>query len=516
MGIGISFSASGGKSKGGLGGTDKHNERKYKNKNLDNSNSSINFELSKYNEILVGTKNLYEDVRKTYKEEFSQALDEYNANQKRKDRRIYDYFEKISSDSKTNLYTEVIIQIGDEKIWKDKPFEEKQKMVEVFKKQIELMNEFYPNFKISNATVHLDETSPHLHIVGVGVSNRELAIQNKGEKQDKKRQNGLKKYVAQSEIFTSNNMKKFHKEFSEKSLKLYNEMYQTNEVLNDKQLHQKHLELSEYKKIAPIIKENQEKFDTLKKESLNFNSDLKSFCDNILNSKFLGQSVNELELEFKSKEDNQKIKSVNSENSEFKVMDNNQIDVINFNLFLLEKFKEKLENQKKINEKLKENLKVENEKFLKIENIKNSVVEKKGFLDKEIKIILPKEEYNSLMNYAVNGEKFNNKKNEVITKYNNLVDKYKSLLEKNDLLSVNLKNEKLLSSSLATENRDLENKLKISNSKNKKEFEKSIDREIYIEKLEKALPKEKVKEIKQEVQPKKEFWQTKSNEGWER
>ena len=266
MGISISFNTIGEKDKSKLIGADKHNERKYTNKSLDNTNSSINFDLSKYNQLLIGTDNLYEDVKKVYKREFREAVDEYNKNQKRSDRKIYDYFEKIASNKKTNLYTEIIVQVGDENIWKDKSLEEKQKMVSVFKKQIEIINRFYPNFKICNAIIHFDETSPHMHIIGVGVSNKELALQNKDDKKDRKRQNGLKTYVAQTEVFTSKNMIEFHKEFSEKSLEIYNKIYQTNETLNDKKLHQQHLDLATYKRVAPIINARQKEYDKLKED----------------------------------------------------------------------------------------------------------------------------------------------------------------------------------------------------------------------------------------------------------
>lgn len=40
-------------------------------------------------------------------------------------------------------------------------------MTEVFKEQILDLEEVVPNFKIANATIHFDESSPHLHIVGV-------------------------------------------------------------------------------------------------------------------------------------------------------------------------------------------------------------------------------------------------------------------------------------------------------------------------------------------------------------
>lgn len=321
-----------------------------------------------------------------------------------------------------------------------------------FEKSLEFLKDFAGEKNVISAVVHKDEKTPHLHCLFTPITN-----------------DGRLHF--KSFVDGKFEMQKLQDRY-------YNHISQYFDLERGKSAEQtkrKHLSVAEYK---------------------------------------LETAINERELELERVSKNtEEIKSKNSDletqKNELETQQNN----INQTLKDLEEFSKSLEKKKqekekeeKRNQELKEKLTLENEKFLKIEDIKNSVVEKKGFLDKEVKVTLSKDEYNSLMTYAVNGEKFNNKKNEMITKFNNLVDKYNSLIKKNELLSVNLNNEKLLSSSLADENRDLENKLKISNSKNKKEFEKSMDREIYIEKLEKALPKEKVKEIKQEIENEKNSW----------
>ena len=42
-------------------------------------------------------------------------------------------------------------------------------MSEVYKKQVEDLEMLVPNFKVASAIIHYDETSPHLHIVGVPI-----------------------------------------------------------------------------------------------------------------------------------------------------------------------------------------------------------------------------------------------------------------------------------------------------------------------------------------------------------
>ena len=55
-------------------------------------------------------------------------------------------------------------------------------------KQIEDLNTIVPTFKIANATIHFDESSPHLHIVGVPV------IENCNR--------GMRKQVGKTKLFT--------------------------------------------------------------------------------------------------------------------------------------------------------------------------------------------------------------------------------------------------------------------------------------------------------------------------
>ena len=72
-----------------LSRVDKHNYRKY-----DNNSELI--------EIIKGTTSLYEDVKNLYLEEFEEARLEYNKEQENKgrnDRKITDYFKKISDNS---------------------------------------------------------------------------------------------------------------------------------------------------------------------------------------------------------------------------------------------------------------------------------------------------------------------------------------------------------------------------------------------------------------------------------
>lgn len=53
--------------------------------------------------MIYGSNNLFNDVRDLYLQEFEQAKLEYNEKQTREDRKIKDYFNKISQDSQRDL-----------------------------------------------------------------------------------------------------------------------------------------------------------------------------------------------------------------------------------------------------------------------------------------------------------------------------------------------------------------------------------------------------------------------------
>ena len=171
-------------------------------------------------EVVYGTNDLYQDVKNVYLQEFQEAQIEYD-NKVRKDRLIGDYFTHISKDSKHDLACELIIELGDMDFWNDKTMEYKKQMTEVYKDQIYKFVEVVPAFKVANAVVHYDETSPHMHLVGVPVKD--------GYK------NGMKKQVAKSQIFTKTSLKEIQDKMRKYCIEKFNEVYEQNATLKQKQ-----------------------------------------------------------------------------------------------------------------------------------------------------------------------------------------------------------------------------------------------------------------------------------------
>lgn len=163
-------------SKSKLQGVAKHNLRKYKSDGYSSENIIL----------LEGTENLYQDVRNIYQQEFDEAVREYNEKQKRKERRIDDYFEHVAKLDQ-DMAVEIIFQCGDKNFWEEHE-DSKERMYNVYRYVLSRLQEYLPDFKVANAVIHFDEASPHMHVVGVPVWS--------GTKK------GLSKKVSKRNVFT--------------------------------------------------------------------------------------------------------------------------------------------------------------------------------------------------------------------------------------------------------------------------------------------------------------------------
>jgi len=163
-------------SKSKLAGVAKHNLRKYKSEEYSTDNIFL----------IYGTDNLVQDVKAVYHEEFDEALKVYNENQTRADRKIEDYFEHVAN-KEQDMAVEIIIQVGDRAYWQEH-CENKVFMRRIYRMLLEELQYQLPQFVVANAVVHMDEDSPHMHIVGVPVG--------KGYKK------GMSKQVSKRKVFT--------------------------------------------------------------------------------------------------------------------------------------------------------------------------------------------------------------------------------------------------------------------------------------------------------------------------
>ena len=133
----------------------------------------IDKELSEQNIVLKDMP-----VREAYAELFGKAVEDYNAKQKRSDRRIEDYYEKIKKDKTKHPVYECIVQIGDRSDTGNAAELEKQALIE-YAQDWDRRN---PNLYLIGAYIHCDEPdgTVHLHLdyIPVAECKRGMSLQN--------------------------------------------------------------------------------------------------------------------------------------------------------------------------------------------------------------------------------------------------------------------------------------------------------------------------------------------------
>ena len=160
--------------KGSIG----HNNRTFHTKNTDPARTKNNIVFVR------------EPIGTTYEKLFAEAVERYNAKQKRSDRKIKSgYFEyqfgqpvtetKLTSPDKRKSFYEYLIQLG---TMEDTGIgtEAAEKATACLCEYMRGFSERNPNFNVFNAVIHLDEKTPHLHIdyVPVGHYKRGVDTQN--------------------------------------------------------------------------------------------------------------------------------------------------------------------------------------------------------------------------------------------------------------------------------------------------------------------------------------------------
>lgn len=130
----------------------------------------IEREYTKLNEVLV-----HDDIRQVYEEEFGEAVKKYNAKQRRKDRKIDDYYSKVKHAKNMRTQYEFLVQVGNKENYSDKDritsrqWQDSKKILEKYFDGFQKRN---PNLRVYNAAIHMDEQgAPHMHMNVVPVAH---------------------------------------------------------------------------------------------------------------------------------------------------------------------------------------------------------------------------------------------------------------------------------------------------------------------------------------------------------
>ena len=336
-----------------LSKVDKHNYRKY-----DNNQELI--------EIVRGTSSPLNDVRELYLNEFEESRLEYNSKQSRPSRMINNYFENVSNNEKKDLACEIILELGDKEYWDTKDKDFKKKMSEVYKKQVNDLELLVPNFKVASAIIHFDETSPHLHIVGVPIKY--------------KNKNGMEKQVGKSDVFTKESLIRLQDKMRTLCIEEFNQVYSLDSTLKTKQKgRNKDIHVSDMNNYIELKKQIEKNNITLKeanKKSLELKQNSKDIKDKIDKLKVSKLNKDNYIL---SKDDKDSfinfIKQVDNTNDEYDKIQTLSNTLINAN--------EELKNKDKQIKTLTENNKALN---LRVDTLNNTIKER----DNEISFLKSK------------------------------------------------------------------------------------------------------------------------------
>ncbi|WP_250227776.1 plasmid recombination protein [Anaeropeptidivorans aminofermentans] len=132
-------------------GSVNHNSRQFKATNIDAERTQLNISYCNM------------PIKDVYHELFDEALLRYNAKQKRADRCINDYYEKIRTGKQEKLFYEVIFQVGNKENMAAES-EDGQLAAKVLDDFMQSFQDRNPHLKVFSAHLHMDEATPHLHV----------------------------------------------------------------------------------------------------------------------------------------------------------------------------------------------------------------------------------------------------------------------------------------------------------------------------------------------------------------
>ena len=250
-------------------------------------------------------------------------------------------------------------------------------MIDVYNEQIKDLTKIVPTFTVANATIHFDETSPHLHIVGVPI------IENC--------KRGMKKQVGKSQVFTKNSLTEIQDKMRNACIKSYNKFYEVDTKLKEKQKGRNQdinvKDMGDYRKIKKQLEQKEQKLakaNNQTKQLDNYSKDVNAILDNLKPTKLnknnmiiSNEDVQKLKNYTKDVKDITKtVRSVNDLNIAIKDFEHNSFEIAQENRSLkyqlelkddeISNLKSKLSTKDKIINKLqaeKEKIKQELKKF---------------------------------------------------------------------------------------------------------------------------------------------------------
>lgn len=249
-----------------------HNSRSFTAENVDSERTHLNIDYCN------------EPIKKVYHELFDEALKQYNDKQKRKDRKISDYYKHIESGKQEKLFHEIIFQIGN--------MEDMSATGEHAELARTVLDEYYqcfqernPYLRVFSAHLHMDEATPHIHIDFIPFttgSNRGLetrvslkqALLNMGFKGEGRSDNELNRWILSEKKVLAQIMERHGIEWEQKgtheqhlSVLDYKKQERAKEVAElDRGIEEKQLEVKGLKATVEKIEEAKELLGDVEKQ----------------------------------------------------------------------------------------------------------------------------------------------------------------------------------------------------------------------------------------------------------
>ena len=249
-----------------------HNSRLFAAENVDGERTRLNIDYCN------------EPISQVYHELFNEALAKYNAKQKRKDRVIPDYYEKIRAGKQEKPFHEVIFQIGNK--------EDMAATGEYAELARTILDEYYQGFqernpylRVFSTHLHMDEATPHIHIDFVpfttgskrGLETRvslKQALFNQGLKGEGRDENELNRWILSEKKVLAEIMQQHGIEWEQKgtheqhlSVLDFKKQKRAKKVArNDIEIEKKQMELKNLKTTLAKIKETKSSLEKIERE----------------------------------------------------------------------------------------------------------------------------------------------------------------------------------------------------------------------------------------------------------
>lgn len=249
-----------------------HNSRTFTAENVDSERTHLNIDYCN------------EPIKKVYHEMFDEALKQYNDKQKRKDRKIADYYKHIESGKQEKLFHEIIFQIGnkDDMSATGEHAELARTVLDEYYRGFQERN---PYLRVFSAHLHMDEATPHIHIDFVpfttdskrGLETRvslKQAMLNMGFKGEGKSDNELNRWILSEKKVLAQIMERHGIEWEQKgtheqhlSVLDYKKQERAKEVAElDREIEKKQLEVKGLKATVEKIEEAKEILGDVEKQ----------------------------------------------------------------------------------------------------------------------------------------------------------------------------------------------------------------------------------------------------------